>query len=82
MIHRARAVKIQSGSLIGQRIRDVFRFLLGRSHVECSVPLSNPDSLGEIERLLTGELRGILAGADRVHAEIVDAWKSRGVSPS
>jgi len=55
---------------------------LGRSHVECSVPLSNPDSLGEIERLLTGELRGILAGADRVHAEIVDAWKSRGVSPS
>jgi hypothetical protein len=55
---------------------------LGRSQVECSVLLPSPDSLPEIEKLLTGELRGILAGADRVHQEIQNTWNSRGVSPS
>jgi hypothetical protein len=55
---------------------------LGRSQVECSLLLSSPDSLPEIEKLLTGELRGILAGADRVHQEILNTWNPRGVSPS
>jgi hypothetical protein len=55
---------------------------LGRSQVECSVLLSNPDSLPELEKFLTFELRGILAGADRVHQEILNARNARGVSPS
>jgi hypothetical protein len=43
---------------------------LGRSEVECSVPLAGPDSIEELETYLTGELRGILAGAERVYEEI------------
>jgi hypothetical protein len=54
---------------------------LGRWQVECSVPLANPDSIPELENFLTLELRGILAGADRVHQEIVSTHP-RGVSPS
>ena len=54
---------------------------LGRSQVECSVPLANPDSMPELEKFLTIELRGILAGADRVHQEILSTWNSRGASP-
>jgi hypothetical protein len=43
---------------------------LGRSLVECSVPVAGPDALEELEKYLTGELRGILAGAERVYDEI------------
>jgi hypothetical protein len=52
---------------------------LGRSHVECSVPIASPDSLADVERVLTEELRGILAGADRVHQEIMrdHAWEQK-----
>jgi hypothetical protein len=53
---------------------------LGRSHVECSVPLVGPASLDEIEKLLTGELRGILAGAERVHEEILNTRKREAPS--
>lgn len=44
---------------------------LGRSQVECSVPIASPESVTELERLLTNELIGILAGAERVHQELV-----------
>ena len=44
---------------------------LGRSNVECSIPLGGADSVAELEKLLTQELRGILAGADRVHRDIL-----------
>jgi hypothetical protein len=55
---------------------------LGRSQVECSIPLASPDALPELEKFLTVELRGILAGADRVHLEILNTRSTRGVSPS
>jgi hypothetical protein len=43
---------------------------LGRSHVECSVPVAGSESIAELEKYLTNELRGILAGAERVAQEI------------
>lgn len=55
---------------------------LGRSQVECSVPLASPDALPELETFLTIELRGILAGADRVHQEILNTRNLQGISPS
>lgn len=50
---------------------------LGRSQVECSVPLPGGDTLAELERLLTTELRGILAGAERVYREMLKSqdWR-------
>lgn len=50
---------------------------LGRSAVECSIPLTATDSVGDIEKLLTQELRGILAGADRVYHDILKSpdWR-------
>ena len=50
---------------------------LGRSVVECSVPLAGPDSLPELEKLLTDELRGILAGTERVYRDILKSpdWR-------
>lgn len=45
---------------------------LGRSQVECSVPCAGPDSVEDLEKYLTGELRGILAGAARVYEEIAN----------
>lgn len=50
---------------------------LGRSLVECSVPLPAADSLADLEKLLTTELRGILAGAERVYREMVKSqdWR-------
>ncbi|HEY3172266.1 MAG TPA: hypothetical protein VGK86_06760 [Thermoanaerobaculia bacterium] len=53
---------------------------LGQSHVECSVHLAGSASLDEIEKLLTGELRGILAGAERVHEEILSTRKREAPS--
>ncbi len=55
---------------------------LGRSHVECSVPLAGAESIAEIEKLLTIELRGILAGAERVHQEILNSRNIPGETPS
>lgn len=49
---------------------------LGRSQVECSVPVAGSDAIDELEKYLTDELRGILAGAERVFDEIESsgAW--------
>jgi hypothetical protein len=51
---------------------------LGRSHVECSVPIATPESVPDLERVLTNELIGILAGAERVHQELVKSqnWRT------
>jgi len=54
---------------------------LGQSTIECSVPVASPDSLAELERLLTAELRGILAGASEVHEEMMSGKDWRGVTP-
>src|SRR5688572_32527829 len=51
---------------------------LGRSAVECSVPVATSDSVADLQKLLTDELVGILAGAERVHQELVKSqnWRS------
>lgn len=54
---------------------------LGRSVVECSVPFAGSDSLPELEKLLTDELRGILAGADRVYRDILKSPDWRQEAP-
>ena len=54
---------------------------LGRSQVECSVPVASPESLSELEGLLTDELKGILAGAERVHQELVKSQNWRAEPP-
>ena len=54
---------------------------LGRSQIECSVPVASPDSIAELEKLLTAELRGILAGADRVHEELLKSQNWRREPP-
>ena len=54
---------------------------LGLSHVECSVPLADAASLPELERVLTTELKGILAGASKIHEKMAGAADWRAVSP-
>jgi hypothetical protein len=54
---------------------------LGQTTIECSVPVANPESLPELEKLLTSELRGILTGASRIHDEMVGSKDWRGVTP-
>lgn len=54
---------------------------LGRSAVECSVPGAGPDSIADLEKLLTDELKGILAGAERVHVELVKSQNWRTEPP-
>lgn len=51
---------------------------LGRSQVECSVPVANAETIADLEKLLTGELKGILAGAERVHEELIKSqnWRA------
>ena len=51
---------------------------LGRSQVECSVPVANAETISDLEKLLTGELKGILAGAERVHEELIKSqnWRA------
>jgi hypothetical protein len=46
---------------------------LGRSQVECSVPVAGPEAIADLEKYLTDELRGILAGAERVYREITQS---------
>jgi hypothetical protein len=50
---------------------------LGLSQVECSIPVAAAESVGELEKFLTNELRGILAGADRVYHEMLKSedWR-------
>ena len=53
---------------------------LGQAAIECSVPIAARESLTELEKLLTAELKGILAGASAVHEQMVSTdW--RQVSP-
>jgi hypothetical protein len=54
---------------------------LGSNAIECSVPLADPGTLPELERLLTAELRGILAGASQMHEKMAGATDWRAVSP-
>jgi hypothetical protein len=50
---------------------------LGRSEIECSIPVADPNSMPDVEKLLTTELKGILAGADRVYQEMLKSqdWR-------
>src|SRR5262245_56167959 len=54
---------------------------LGQRTVECSMPIVSPDSLPELEKLLTSELVGILAGASRVHEEMIVGQDWKRVTP-
>jgi hypothetical protein len=45
------------------------------------VPVASAESLPELERLLTSELSGIIAGASRVHEEMVQGQDWREVTP-
>ena len=54
---------------------------LGQAVVECSVPLSSPDSVADLEKVLTFELKGILAGASRVHDDMIRDKDWRTVTP-
>ena len=54
---------------------------LGNATVECSVPVAGPDSVRELETVLTFELKGILAGASRIHEEMVQGKDWRRVTP-
>ena len=54
---------------------------LGQSFVECSVPLADPASLAELERVLTIELKGILAGASQMYEQMAGAADWRAISP-
>ena len=54
---------------------------LGKTAIECSVPFAGPNSLAELESVLTIELKGILAGASRVHDEMIRGKDWRKVTP-
>ena len=51
---------------------------LGQATIECSVPVASHDALGELAAILTAELKGILAGASQIHAQMMagEDWKS------
>ena len=54
---------------------------LGQATVECSVPVTTPESVVDLEQLLTRELLGILAGASQIHDEMVSGADWRRVTP-
>lgn len=54
---------------------------LGLKTIECSVPFGGADSLGELETILTRELKGILAGASQVHDEMIGEKDWKRVTP-
>ncbi|MEO8189058.1 MAG: hypothetical protein ABI682_01845 [Acidobacteriota bacterium] len=54
---------------------------LGQDTVECSVPITGPDALPDLEKLLTRELVGILTGASRIHDEMESGSDWRRVTP-
>ena len=54
---------------------------LGQASIECSVPFAGSESLIELEKVLTEELKGILAGASSVHDQMITGDDWRQVSP-
>ena len=54
---------------------------LGQAAIECSVPIAAPESLAELEKLLTAELKGILTGASQIHDQMISGSDWRQVSP-
>ena len=54
---------------------------LGQTTIECSVPIANEEAIPELEKLLTKELLGILAGASKVHDEMLSGTDWRRVTP-
>jgi len=54
---------------------------LGLATIECSVPVASPDSLAELEAILTAELKGIVAGSSKVHDEMIGKKDWRQVTP-
>jgi hypothetical protein len=54
---------------------------LGQNTIECSVPVINPESLPDVEKILTNELIGILTGASRIHDEMLHGQDWRRVTP-
>lgn len=54
---------------------------LGQESIECSVPFADSESLSELEKVLTEELKGILAGASSVHDQMITGSDWRQVSP-
>ena len=54
---------------------------LGQSTVECSVPIANPETLPELEKVLTSELRGILIGASQMYDQMLAGRDWRRVTP-
>jgi hypothetical protein len=58
-----------------------FYAFLGAAVVECSVPVTSPESLPELESVLTAELKGIIAGASRIYDEMAGGKDWSGVTP-
>ena len=54
---------------------------LGQASIECSVPIAGPEALPELEKVLTAELKGILAGASAIHEEMVSGTDWRQIAP-
>lgn len=54
---------------------------LGQATVECSVPVARPEALPELAAILTAELKGILTGASRIHAQMMSGEDWKTVSP-
>jgi len=54
---------------------------LGQSTIECSMPIANPDTLPELEKLLTAELKGILAGASQIQDQMGSGEDWRRIKP-
>jgi hypothetical protein len=54
---------------------------LGQNTIECSVPVPDADALPELEKMLTAELRGILAGASQFHDEMIRSRDWKRVAP-
>jgi hypothetical protein len=54
---------------------------LGQAIIECSVPFAGAESLAELEKVLTGELKGILAGASQIHNQMITGADWKQVSP-
>jgi hypothetical protein len=54
---------------------------LGQNIIECSVPAPDSESLPDLEKLLTAELRGILSGASQIHDEMIRARDWRKIAP-
>lgn len=58
-----------------------FYAFLGTATIECSVPVTSAESLPELEKVLTAELKGIIAGASRIYDEMLGGTDWRTVTP-